>query len=76
VKGRTVLYLTQGTSKTDSHWIAFGWLVLIFISFRMGVLFLMFHPVDSLTAKFNKWWSGGLEQHILAGMISIRRLEG
>jgi hypothetical protein len=72
----SVLFMTQGTSKDDSPWIAFGWLVLIFFGFRIMVLYLMLHPVDRLTAKFNKWWSGGLEEHILAGMISIRRLEG
>jgi hypothetical protein len=51
-------------------------MVLIFFGFRVAVLFLMFHPVDRLTAKFNKWWSGGLEEHILAGMLSLRRIEG
>jgi hypothetical protein len=71
-----VLYLTQGTSRTDSEWIAFGWMVLMVFGFRMMVLFFMFHPVDRLTAKFQKWWSGGLEEHILAGMISLRRIEG
>lgn len=60
----------------DSEWIAFGWMVLIFFGFRMMVLFFMFHPVDRLTAKFQKWWSGGLEEHILAGMVSLRRIEG
>jgi hypothetical protein len=76
VKGRTVLYLTQGTSKTDSEWIAFGWLVLMLFSFRMAILYLMYHPVDRVTAKFYKCWSGGAEEQSLAGMISIRRLEG
>ncbi len=59
-----------------SEWIAFGWMVLIFFGFRVMVLFFMFHPVDRLTAKFNKRWSGGLEEHILAGMLSLRRIEG
>lgn len=76
VKGRTVLYLTQGTSRIDSEWIAFGYLILIFVSFRLSVLLLMFHPVDRLTARFKRWWSGGLEERLLEAMISLRRIEG
>ena len=51
VKGREVLHTLQGTSRTDSPWKGFGYLVLIFFVSRIGVLILMYFPADRLVGK-------------------------
>lgn len=76
VKGRTVMYRLQGTSRTDSPWISFGYLVLIFVTMRLGVLLLMYYPIDRISALFKQFWSNGMDERILNGMINLRRLEG
>ena len=76
VKGRTVLYVTQGTSRDSSEWIAFGYLFLIYVSFRLGSLLLMYYPMDVLLAKLRQCWSTGADEKILTSMISVPRDEG
>ena len=76
VKGRTVMYVTQGTSRDSSEWIAFGYLVLIFVSFRLGALILMYYPMDVLLAKLRQCWSTGADEKIPISMISVPRDEG
>lgn len=51
IKGREVLHTLQGTSRTDSPWKGFGYLVLIFFVSRIGVLILMYFPADRLVGK-------------------------
>ena len=51
IKGREVMYKLQGTSRTDSPWIAFGYLALIFLVSRIGVLILMYYPADQIIGK-------------------------
>ena len=76
VKGRTVMNRLQGSSNTDSPWIAFGYLVLIFVTLRFGILLLMYYPVDRISALFKQFWSNGVDEQILKGIINLRRLEG
>ena len=76
VKGRTVMYLAQGTSRDSSEWIAFGYLVLICVSYRLGALLLMYYPMDVVLDKLKQRWSTGVDEQILTGMISLRRVEG
>ena len=70
VKGRSVMNRLQGSSNTDSPWIAFGYLVLIFDTLRLGILLLMYYPVDRISALFK------IDEQILKGMICVRHLEG
>jgi hypothetical protein len=51
IKGREVLHTLQGTSRTDSPWKGFGYLVLIFFVSRIGVLILMYFPADRIVGK-------------------------
>jgi len=76
VDGRKVLYVLQGTSPSDSHWTSFGYLVLIFIVFRLLILFLMYFPVERITFMITEWWTAGTTKEILAARIDIRRIEG
>eukprot|EP01041_Mallomonas_annulata_P005158 gene5158-10306_t len=46
VSGRTVLHETQDISYSMSHWDAFGYLVLIYVCFRLAGLVLMFFPLE------------------------------
>ena len=76
VLGRTILYRLQGSSRTDSPWIAFGYLVLIFVSLRLGILILMYYPVERITAFIKKLYSNGNDEVILKALINLRRTEG
>lgn len=76
VKGRTVLHSLQGSSRTDSPWIAAGYLVLIFVTFRLGILFLMCFPADRLFAIFKQFWSNRNDKQILKELTDPRRIEG
>ena len=51
IKGREVMYVLQGTSRTDSPWLAFGYLVLIFFVSRIGILILMYFPAERIVGK-------------------------
>ena len=76
VSGRNILYRLQGSSRTDSPWIAFGYLVLIFVSLRLGILILMYYPVERITAFIKKLYSNGNDEVILKALINLRRTEG
>lgn len=76
VEGRTVLYVLSGTSKVDSRWIAFGYLVLIFAVSRLGVLILMYYPAEKLAAMIRKFFSSGVQEQLNYVQIKNRLLEG
>jgi hypothetical protein len=76
VSGRTVLYITQGVSRTDSPWAAYKYLILILVACRVGVLLLMIMPSDRLAAWLKKTFSGDTNDVVMKGMSSIRRIEG
>ena len=76
VKGRTVMYATQGTSTTDSPWIAFGYLVLIFAVARLGVLILMYYPADQVIAVMRRVLSTGVQEQLNEVQLKNRNFEG
>ena len=76
VSGRTVLYMTQGVSRTVSPWDAYKFLILILFACRVGVLILMIMPPDRLAAFVKKKLSADTNDVVMKGMSSIRRIEG
>lgn len=76
VRGRTVQYVLSGSSKTDSPWIAFGYLVLIFAVSRLAMLVLMYYPAEMLAAKIRKFFSSGVQEQMNDVQIKNRALEG
>jgi hypothetical protein len=76
VRGRTVQYVLSGSSKTDSPWIAFGYLVLIFVVSRLGMLILMYFPAEMLADRIRKFFSSGVQEQINDVQIKNRALEG
>mmetsp|Transcript_9118 Transcript_9118/g.9175 ORF Transcript_9118/g.9175 Transcript_9118/m.9175 type:complete len:1301 (+) Transcript_9118:45-3947(+) len=75
VKGRSVLYVLQGTSYSEDKWTPFGWLVLIFVCFRGGVLLFDYYPVDRMIFALKQWWSAGITKRLLEALVSVRRIE-
>ena len=76
VTGRTVMNATQGTSMTDSPWIAFGYLVLIFAVARLGVLILMYYPADQIIAFLRRFFSSGVQEQLNEVQLKNRIFEG
>ena len=76
VRGRTVQYVLSGSSKTESPWVAFGYLVLIFAVSRLGMLILMYYPAEKLAARIRKFFSSGVQEQINDVQIKNRMLEG
>lgn len=72
VDGREMLYVTQGTSKNDSPWIAFGYLCLIFVVARLGVLILMYFPADHIASIIRSYVFGEVQDQL--NDIQIRSL--
>lgn len=48
VKGREILYVTQGIGHDDSYWYYFGYLCAIFLVFKFAILLLTFYPWDRI----------------------------
>jgi hypothetical protein len=76
VRGRTVQYVLSGSDKTESPWVAFGYLVLIFAVSRLGMLILMYYPAEKLAARIRKFFSSGVQEQINDVQIKNRMLEG
>ena len=76
VKGRTMLYAMQGIGRTDSPWKSFGYLVLIFIVVRCGVLILMHFPADQIISIVRQFVSSGVQEQLNEVQIRNRNLEG
>eukprot|EP01041_Mallomonas_annulata_P009437 gene9437-19601_t len=70
VHGRTVLHKLQGTSFSASHWTSFSYLILIFVIVRLGILFLMYYPIEVIIAYWNQW------RYDTIGMKEIINLKG
>ena len=67
---------TQGTSMTDSPWIAFGYLVLIFAVARLGVLILMYYPSDKIVTFLRRFFSTGVQEQLNEVQLKNRNFEG
>lgn len=76
VSGRAVLHVLQGTIENESKWVPFGYLVLIFVVFRLGVLFLMYYPVEKIAYMIQDWYAGISSRSILDTQLGLRRVEG
>ena len=51
ISGRMVLHVQQGTIITESKWIPFLYLLLIFVFVRLSLLFLLYYPAEKV-----KFW--------------------
>lgn len=76
VRGRTVMRILQGTSETDSPAKPFGYLVLIFAVCRIGILILMYYPIERIISNVRRWLSYGIEEQMVEITIKNRCLEG
>ena len=76
VKGRTMLSAMQGTKDTESPWNSFGYLFLIFIVVRSGVLILMHFPADQIISIVRRYFSTGVQEQLNEVQIRNRNLEG
>ena len=71
-----MLYAMQGIGRTDSPWKSFGYLVLIFIVVRCGVLILMHFPADQIISIVRQFVSSGVQEQLNEVQIRNRNLEG
>ena len=51
ISGRMMLHVQQGTIITESKWVPFLYLLLIFICVRLSLLFLLYYPTEKV-----KFW--------------------
>jgi hypothetical protein len=76
VAGRNVMHTLAGNSKTDSPWVYFGYLVLIFAACRITVLILMYYPAERIGAYIRKKFTPAVRQQIIEAQDRSRFLEG
>lgn len=76
VSGRMVLYISQGTGLSESKWVPFAYLALIFVLFRFATLYLLHTPFEKLKFRIQNWFSGYSSRGILNAFGGLRRVEG
>lgn len=76
VDGREMLFVTQGMNKSDSPWSAFGYLCLIFVVARLGVLILMYFPADRVASLFRYYVFGDVQDQLNDIQIKSLVLQG
>jgi hypothetical protein len=76
VAGRDVMYTLVGTDPKYSPASAFGYLVLILVVTRLGVLLLMFCPAASIASYIRRMWSRNVEDRMIEIQMKNRNLEG
>ena len=76
VAGRSVMYTLVGTDPGYAPATAFGYLVLILVVSRLGVLVLMYCPADSIANRIRRIWSSNVEDALMAVHMKNRNLEG
>ena len=76
VPGRNVMYTLVGTDPKYSPASAFGYLVLILVVTRLGVLLLMVCPADSIASAIRRLWSRNVEDRMIEIQMKNRYLEG
>ena len=76
VSGRNVMHTLAGNSKTESPWVYFGYLVLIFAGCRIGILVLMYYPAERICAYIRKLFTPAVRQQIIEAQDRNRFLEG
>ena len=76
VSGRTVLYVTQGSSRTDTPWDPYMYLVIILVAYRVALLLMMIYPPDKVISAFKRVCASETNDAVLKGMASLRRIEG
>jgi ABC-type multidrug transport system ATPase subunit len=76
VSGREVLYVMQGTSREESKWVPFGYLVLIFGVFRLLELVLLCCPIERIQYLLQDHFAGISSKGILDTQLGLRRVSG
>ena len=76
LSGRTVLYITQGSSRTDTLWVPYMYPVVILVAYRIALLLLMIFPPDKVIATVKGIFASETNDVLVKGMASLRRIEG
>ena len=76
VSGRRMLYGIQGTTESESPWVPLGYLFLIFVVARLGVLVLMSYSSEQITAMVRGFFSTGVQDQIIEVQLRNRCIEG
>lgn len=76
VQGRTVVNVLQGTIANESKWTPFGYLVLLFVVFRLTLLYLMYVPFERIIYWAQDLYAGISSRSILDAQLGLRRVEG
>lgn len=76
VSGSTVLLVTQNVPLDESYWQPFGYLVVLFVGFRLAVLFMMYVPFDRLVYYFQHLVnSPNLLAEVIQAHLKVAQLE-
>ena len=76
VSGRRMLNGIQGTIESESPWVPLGYLFLIFVVTRLGVLVLMFYSSEHMIAMVKAFFSTGIQDQIIEVQLRNRCIEG
>jgi ABC-type multidrug transport system ATPase subunit len=76
VSGRSLMHTLQGTREGESKWIPFGYLVLIFATFRLLQLALLYFSADKMRYAWQQWIGGVTAKSLLETKLGLRRVEG
>ena len=76
VSGRRMLNGIQGTAESESPWVPLGYLFLIFVVARLGVLVLMLYSSEQITAMVRGFFSTGVQDQIIEVQLRNRCIEG
>lgn len=74
VQGREIIFVTQGISTEFNYWIPFGYLVLIYVCFKMLILFLTYYPWDRITYLVRSVMTAPSDESVLAATLSESRI--
>eukprot|EP00611_Tribonema_gayanum_P002965 TRINITY_DN1228_c0_g1_i1.p1 TRINITY_DN1228_c0_g1~~TRINITY_DN1228_c0_g1_i1.p1 ORF type:complete len:1434 (-),score=522.22 TRINITY_DN1228_c0_g1_i1:326-4453(-) len=74
VEGRTVVDVLSGA--TGDPWASLGYLALLCLMFRAGVLFMYLYPLDNMLQAFSEWRATRTEKVVLEVEMEVMRLRG
>lgn len=74
VQGREIIFVTQGISTSFSYWTSFGYLVLIYVCFKLLILLLLYYPWDRITYLLRSTLTNTSDKTALAATLSDARI--
>lgn len=76
VTGTTVLSVTQAVPTDESYWKSFGYLVALFVGFRLTSLLLMYYPFEHIVFAVQKQLnSPHVLMEVITSHLKIKQLE-